>query len=387
MIRKAGSVTRRTALRGITALGATAALYTPFIRDAKAATMDLRGLIWEPYNQRAMVRAFEKEHGCNVSFAYFDGNAEAFNQFRSGGTKDFDLVMADGHWPKIYYENGLTLTQDETKLANLSGVFAGFMPPENPIHIVDGKRIASPNCWGGLDVIYNKSMMSDEDASTMRALFNPAYAGKLTTTARYEETIAWAGIVVANEMGTVNDARPDGKPFNPYVLTDAELTRCTEILIEQKKLLLTRYQDLDMLTRLLKTQQVAAGPGGTLSYAPLYYDFVAGKQQWEPGYALKSKEKGLAWIDTWLISSGVEDSEKLELCHAWINTFLAKENMGTIVQETGFSSTVDCREHLTKLQIGATLMDQIDAMAGKYMFDTPSSPEAWEKVWSTVEAT
>ncbi|WP_434291243.1 ABC transporter substrate-binding protein [Celeribacter sp. SCSIO 80788] len=379
------NISRRAALKGLSATGAVA-LCTPFIGKAEAATLELRGLIWEPYNQRDMVKAFEKEHGVKVSFSYFDGNAEAFNQFRSGGTKDFDMVMADGHWPKTYFENELTQPLDSAKLPNLANVFEGFQPPQSPLHMVGDTRIAAPNCWGGIDVIYNKSMMSDEDAHTMWALFNPDYAGKLTTMARYEETIAWAGILVANELGTINDARPDGKAFNPYVLTDEELVRCTEILIEQKKLLLTRYQDLDMMTRLLKTRQVAAGPGGTLSYAPLYYDFVDGKQDWEPGYALDSKEGGLAWIDTWLISSGVEHDEVLEVAHKWIDTFLTKENMANIVKETGFSSTVDCREHLSDLEIGATLMDQTDAMASKYMFDTPSSPEAWEKVWSTVEA-
>ena len=44
-----------------------------------------------------------------------------------------------------------------------------------------------------------------------------------STSARFEENIALAGILAAHEMGTIEAERPDGKPFNPYVLTDDEL--------------------------------------------------------------------------------------------------------------------------------------------------------------------
>ncbi len=31
------------------------------------------------------------------------------------------------------------------------------------------------------------------------------------------------GILAATNLGTIGGERPDGKPFNPYKLTDAEL--------------------------------------------------------------------------------------------------------------------------------------------------------------------
>jgi spermidine/putrescine-binding protein len=381
-------VSRRTSLKLLAASAAFAPLGAPFISNARAATLELRGLIWETYNAKDMVAQFEADNKVKCSFTYFDGNAEAFNQFKAGGTRDFDMVQADGNWPQTYFRNGLIQAIDESKVPNLANCLPDFMPPKNLLHIdaKSGSRIAAPNCWGGMDIIYNKSKMSEEEASTMWVLFNEKFKGHLTTTARYEETIAWAGVVVAKKMGTDTGSRPDGKPFNPYVLTPQELSAVQQLLIEQKSLLLTRYQDLDMLTRLLRTQQIWAGPGATLAYAPLLYDYVAGKLDWEPGYALKMKEGSLAWIDTWMISSGVQDSEKLELVHKWINAFLTKENMAKIVKATGFASAVDCKELLTPLQIQATLQDQTQFIQGKYWYDTPSSPEQWEKVWSAVEA-
>jgi spermidine/putrescine transport system substrate-binding protein len=387
MKKVAGRISRRTALKSLAAAGA-AGLAMPYIRNAEAATLKLRGLIWEPYNLKDTVAKFEADNDVEVSFSFFDGNAEAYNQFRSGGTRDFDLVQADGHWPKKYFSNGLTQAIDVAKVPNLNGIFPAFLPPENDIHVdeASGARVAAPNCWGTLSVVYNKAQIPEEEARSMWVLFDEKYSGRLTTMSRYEETIAWAGLLVAQQLGTDKGPRPDGKSFNPYVLTEEELKAATELLIKQKKLIVTRYQDLDMLTRLLGTEQVWAGPGATNNYAPLLKDFRAGKQSWEPGFALDAKEGGLAWIDTWLISSGVKDSEVLEICHKWIDTFLSKENAAKVVRTSGFAAAVDCRDLLTELENVGSLMDRTDQMKGHYMFDTPSSPEAWEQVWSTVEA-
>ena len=37
--------------------------------------------------------------------------------------------------------------------------------------------------------------------------------------------------IAASNLGTMNSERPDGKPFNPYVLTDEELEETKRILI------------------------------------------------------------------------------------------------------------------------------------------------------------
>src|SRR5688572_5421309 len=86
------SLSRRALLQAGTATAATAALGFPFIRDARAATLELRWLGWEHYNVKGLTAAFEKEHGVKVSAGFFDGNSEAYNKLRAGGTQDFDLV-------------------------------------------------------------------------------------------------------------------------------------------------------------------------------------------------------------------------------------------------------------------------------------------------------
>ena len=60
---------------------------------------------------------------------------------------------------------------------------------------------------------------------------------------------------------------------------------------------------------------------------------------------LNPKKAAWAGVDTWGITSGVKDSEKLELCHKWIDFRLKKENMVIVAKEIGWAPTVDVARH------------------------------------------
>ena len=107
--RSNGALTRRDFLAGtatLAAAGAAATFPAPFIRNAEAATMQLRALMWEPYVLPGMVAEFESTHGVKFATTFFDGNSEAYNKLKLGGTKDFDLVQADGFWSRVYFREG-----------------------------------------------------------------------------------------------------------------------------------------------------------------------------------------------------------------------------------------------------------------------------------------
>ncbi|MHC4458497.1 MAG: twin-arginine translocation signal domain-containing protein, partial [Planctomycetota bacterium] len=122
-------ITRRSFLKK-SATGAavvvTAASMGPFVRTSKAAKLELRWLGWEHYNVKKLTAKFEKENNCKVSAGFFDGNSEAYNKLRGGGVKDFDLVMADGFWPRLYAKQGLTQPVDYGKISNMQYVFPVF---------------------------------------------------------------------------------------------------------------------------------------------------------------------------------------------------------------------------------------------------------------------
>jgi spermidine/putrescine-binding protein len=384
-----GGSTRRDFLRTTaSAAAATTAIGFPHVRNAAAATLELRWLGWEHYNVKELTAAFEQEYGVKVSAGFFDGNSEAYNKLRAGGTQDFDLVMADGFWPRLYAKQGLVQPVDYERLSNLENVFDDFLPPKFTLLQEEGGEamIAAPNCWGGYGFTINTEEVAPEDQETVGLLFNEKYKGHLSTSARFEENIALAGILAAHEMGTIDAERPDGKPFNPYVLTDEELARSKELLIRQKGLLVTRWNDEDTLERLLRAGVVWASPEWSGIYRRIHFDHLDGKSPLQMRHVLKPTEGGLGWVDQWSITSGVTDSEKLEIAHEWINFRLSRDNMKTVATEIGWAPTVDVRDMLPERYVETLFLNETASIHGLYQFDAPSSPEKWERIWSEVEA-
>ena len=105
---------RRNFLKGSAVAAGSLALARPYIGNAEAATPTLRLLMWQPYAIKETIDAFESTFGAKFAPTFFDGNSEAFNKLKVGGTKDFDMVMADGFWPRLYFRQGLHARAVET---------------------------------------------------------------------------------------------------------------------------------------------------------------------------------------------------------------------------------------------------------------------------------
>lgn len=387
--RRPRGLSRRQMMAGAAAAAVVAGFRpsAPFIRDAAAAATTLRLLMWQPYAIKETVAEFESKTGARFSPTFFDGNSEAFNKMKVGGTKDFDIVQADGFWPRLYFRQGLTQGVDYGKLPNIANVFPEFLPPSFPLlaNEAGDTKVAAPNCWGGYGITVNTSRIAAEDIGSISLLLNEKYKSHFSSNSRFEENIALMGILAATNLGTIGGPRPDGQPFNPYHLTDAELDETKKLLIAQKKLLLTRYQDYDALDRLMRGGAVWAAPEFAETYRHLTVLRSEGKIDFDVQHVLRPKEGGLGWVDTWMISSGA-NPEQADLALEWINLFLSKENFARVVRSTGYGGTVDVRDLLKPEEINLYFQNKSSDAAKLFMFDQPSSPEKWERIWSDVEA-
>jgi spermidine/putrescine-binding protein len=378
---------RRDVLKTTAAAGAGVALGMPYIRNAEAATPTVRMLMWEDYIIQETVTEFEETYGARIAPQFFDGNSEAFNKMKAGGTEDFDLVMADGFWPRLYLRDGLIQPIREDLVPNLQNSFEDFKPGAYDLlhDVPGGQLIGVMNCWGSYGITMNLDHIVEEDRDTLNVMFDEKYAGHLATGARFEENIAMAGILAATEMGTTTDERPDGQPFNPYKLTDDELARAKELLIKQKGLLVTRYTDYDGLQRLMRPGLVWASPEFSEIYRRLTRARWAGEIDFDVAHMLQPKEGGLGWIDSWQLSSATTDSEAIELAHHWMNHYISRESMKRVA-EIGVAPCFDVRDLLPEEEVALLLMDRTAELRGLHMFDQPSSPEKWERIWNEVEA-
>ena len=383
----APSLDRRSVLKTMAA-GAAAAIAMPYIRPASAAPTQLRALMWEVYAVPEIVGAFEEKHKIKFSPTFFDGNSEAYNKLRVGGTRDFDLVQADGYWPSLYFREKLIRAIDYAKIPNTANVFPVFKPERYKL-LTDqttGQHFGVTWCWGSYGTTYNTAQVPKDKVQSIEVLFDPTFTGKLATSARFEENIALAGILVATRLGTKDKPRPDGKPFNPYVLTDQELDEVEKLLIQQKPLLLTRYNDNNTLQQLLETGAIVAAPEFAQVYRVLVQKKLKSEIDLDFAHQLVPKEGGLGWVDTWLVTSGVADGPTLDVACDFINTFLELPNMKKIAEAAGASTTIDIRSISTPEDQTLYLMDRTEELSSMYMFDQPSSTEKWERVWSRMQA-
>ena len=69
-----------------------------------------------------------------------------------------------------------------------------------------------------------------------------------------------------------------------------------------------------------------------------------------------------------------------------MNELLQKENYVRVVRSTGYGGTVDVRDLLTADENELYFMNRSAEAAQLHMFDQPSSPEKWERIWADVEA-
>jgi len=377
------TLTRRTVLK----TGAAAALSMPFIRPSWAAPQTIRALMWEAYVLPDVVAAFEEKHNVKFVATFFDGNSEAYNKLRVGGAREFDLVQADGFWPQLYFNEGLIRTVDYAAVPGAANYLQEFQAEAFKV-LTDAKsggKIGFPFCWGAYGITYDAGVVAPEKTRTIKCLFDADYAGRLSTSARFEENIALAALLVTDRMGTRDKPRPDGKPFNPYVLTDEELDGIQTLLTEQKALLLTRYQDNPTLFQLLQSGAVVAAT----EFAQVFRQLLTAKDgnpKRDFRHTLKMKEGGLGWVDTWLVTSGVADGEKFDICNSFIDTMISSPVMKRIGEVAGCSTTIDLRSISSEEERKLYLMDRSSEIAGLFMFDQPSSPEKWERIWSNVQA-
>ena len=384
--RKIKKFSRREVLK-TTAAVAGATLAAPYISDAEAAIPTVRMLMWEDYIIQETVTEFEEKYKARIAPQFFDGNSEAFNKMKAGGTEDFDLVMADGFWPRLYMRDGLIQNIDESLVPNLANSFDDFKPGAYDLlhDKPGGNLIGVMNCWGSYGITMNLDHIEEADRTSLNIMFDEKYRGHLSTGARFEENIAMAGILAATQMGTKDDLRPDGLPFNPYKLTDAELARAKELLIKQKGLLVARYQDYDALQRLMRPGLVWASPEFSEIYRRLTRARWAGEIDFEVAHMLQPDEGGLGWIDSWQLSSGTTNSEIIELAHHWMNHYVSLKSM-TRVAGIGVSPCFDVTSLIPQEDVSLLLLDRTVELRGLHMFDQPSSPEKWERIWSEIEA-
>lgn len=305
-------VNRRTVL-GI-ALAAPAILYSSRAFAAK----ELRVLAWQGYADDDWVKEFQDQTGAKANVVFIGTDDEIWAKIKGSEGKDFDVFAVNTAQLQRYIDGGLTTPHDLSKLPNQKDVLPRFQDLSKVKGVMrDGRVHSIPFCFDSIGIIYDKDKVKPAP-DTFEIFWDPKYKGKILAYDNGEHNFSFTALTMGIE--------------DPFHLTDEQMGKIKEKLIALKANVLSFYTTPDEALQLYKTNDVA------LIWANYGQQQV--KAMKDAGANIEyvnPKEGALAWLDTWAMTSGVQD---VDLAEAWVNFLLQKKIGQQLSERTGFGNTV-----------------------------------------------
>ncbi|MGB8314904.1 MAG: ABC transporter substrate-binding protein [Aestuariivirga sp.] len=305
-------VTRRTAL-GI-------ALTAPAILGSSRAfaAKELRVMAWQGYADDDWVKEFQNQTGAKANVVFIGTDDEIWAKIKGSEGKDFDVFAVNTAQLQRYIDGGLTTPHDLSKLPNQKEVLPRFQDLSKVKGVMrDGKVHSIPFCFDSIGIIYDKDKVSPPP-DTFEIFWDPKYKGKILAYDNGEHNFSFTALTMGIE--------------DPFHLTEEQMGKIKEKLIALKGNVLSFYTTPDEALQLYKTNDVA------LIWANYGQQQV--KAMKDAGANIEyvnPKEGALAWLDTWAMTSGVQD---VDLAEAWVNFLLQKKIGQQLSERTGFGNTV-----------------------------------------------
>ena len=281
-------------------------------------TKELRILAWQGYADDDWVDEFKTQCSCDVSVVFIGTDDEIWAKIKGSEGKDFDLFAVNTAQLQRYIDAGLTTPIDPDKVPNQKGTLPRFQDLSKVTGVMrDGKVHAIPYAFDAIGIIYDPKKV-DSPPDSMSVLWDPKYQGKVLGYDNGEHNFSITALTMGIE--------------NPFKLTPEQLDAEKQKLIDLKHNILTFYTTADEAVQLWQNNDIA------VMFANYGQQQV--KMMKDAGLDIvyvNPKEGALAWLDTWALTSGVQDKE---LAESWINFVLQKKIGEQLSQRTGFGNTV-----------------------------------------------
>ncbi|WP_374650910.1 ABC transporter substrate-binding protein [Dongia sp.] len=304
--------------RGLPMMAGICVLMGSGLSGAAADAKELRVLAWQGYADDDWVKEFEQKTGADVSVVFIGTDDEIWAKIKGSEGKDFDLFAVNTAQLQRYIDAGLTTPIDLEKVPNQKSqlpIFADLAKVKGVMR--DGNVHAIPFCFDSIGLIYDTDKVKPAPTS-MDVLWDPQYKGKVLAYDNGEHNFSFTALT----MGIAD----------PFKLSAEQLEQIKKKLIDLKGNVLSFYSTADEALQIYQSNDVA------LIWANYGQQQVKAMQDAGAHIAyVNPKEGALAWLDTWALTSGVEDKE---LAEQWIDFLLRKQIGEQLTQRTGFGNTV-----------------------------------------------
>ena len=259
------------------------------------------------YDSLNVNRAFEELSGIRVNYTNFATNEEMYARLRSGNFNYDVIIPSDYAIARLASENML-LPLNFDNIPNFKYIGEEFL---NPVYDPDN-LYSAPYTWGYVGVIYNTTMLVDEDdLGSWDILWDEKYLGGILMFSNSRDAFAIA-------------ARRLGLPTNP---TDPdELYACLDELKLQKPLVQAYVMDeiFDKMT------------GGEAAAAPYYVGDALTMMDYNDDLDFFIPEEGTnIFVDAMCIPAGSRNKEAAEM---YINFMLEPEVAAENAEYIGYAT-------------------------------------------------
>jgi len=259
----------------------------PVVIDSIGPTEGALSLIaWPGYTQKAWVRPFEQETGCEVTIKYGNTSDEMVRFMRQQGGTLYDGVSASGDATNRLIASGDVAAIDvEALFPEYANVMESLQSP--PHNTVDGLHYGVPYMWGPNFLMYNTDEVT-QAPSSWEVVFEPGspYDGKITA---YDSPI-----YIADAALYLMTHQPDLGITDPYELTQEQLDASVELLKTQAGMI-SKYWAV-------YTDEIDGFESGDMVIGtawPVNQQYV----EKVPVASVIPSEGVTGWADTWMMSS------------------------------------------------------------------------------------
>ncbi len=249
------------------------------------------------YIDPAVNDMFEEEFDCKVIYEMYDSNEELYLKIKKSNSK-YDVIVPSDFMLERMIDEGLVAKLDLNNIPNLANIVPELLDRD----FDPGNQYSVPYYWGTIGLLYNKTAISQQEASSWGVLWNPAYKGEILMYDSLRDTIGVALKYLGYSMNTTD--------IN-------QLNEAEALLIQQKPLVLAWGTDVlaDMLV------------GGEALVSVVFSGDAVNAiiQNSDLAYALPQEGYNL-WIDSVAIPAS---SDNKELAEAYIN-FLCRDDISML---------------------------------------------------------
>ncbi len=348
-----GRLTRRGLLRMMASVGVGLATM-PLGAGPVRAGEQLAILSWSGYDIPELAPAYYAKHG-KPDFTLMASDNEGFEKVRAGYRPD--LAHHTSFMLRKLRDADLLQPIDVNRLT----YWKDFFPEVQNIGLADGKNWIAPCSWGNSSVIYRRDKVElTEDSWGL--LWDKRYAGKLAGRDASEYVLVAALFTGAKD---------------PWNMTDAELEKARQALIEQKPLLRFYWQSQTDLEQSFANGEVVAAYGWNASVALL-------RKQGIDMALLRPKEGLITWTDGLVFYKQHRGSE--ELAYEFMNAYMSPEVGRFLIESYGYgSANRRAFESVPAARLEDLGIAEPEKILKTSWFQKPESPELQKKLQATMD--